>query len=154
MKRQIPGLHRETRSLTDSLEGVFLVRVAQVNYNSHRQKPFFTIRFVILEPKNLYSRSICGRIYCTLRALWRLNWFLQDFGYDTDLLGHDEVDERAMLGLKGVIRISRRTFAGADRSFLNLDGFAPASEWLALSSEDCATNHSEEDSGDLQLHTD
>ena len=27
------------------------------------------------------------------KALWKLDWFLRDFGYDTELLGRDEVDE-------------------------------------------------------------
>jgi hypothetical protein len=31
--------------------------------------------------------------------LWKLNWFLRDFGYDTALLGRDEVDEIQMTGL-------------------------------------------------------
>ena len=67
-----------------------------------------------------------GKLNCTPKALWRLNWFLRDFAYDTDLLGQDEVDEKALLGLKGIIRTSRKTLAG--RCFLNLDGFAPAAE--------------------------
>ena len=52
-------------------------------------------------------------------------------GYDADLLGRDEVDEKALLGLRGVARVSRTTLNG--RSFLNLDGFAPAGEWEELS---------------------
>lgn len=154
MKRQIPGLHRETRTLTDVLEGVFLVRVAQVSYCSYRQKPFFSIRFVILEPKNLSSHSINGRIYCTAKALWRLNWFLRDFGYDPDLFGRDEVDERAIVGLKGIIRTSQRTLAGRDRSFLNLDGFAPASEWSDFWNQGGVEAGGEGDADDLQLHAD
>jgi hypothetical protein len=46
-------------------------------------------------------------------------------------LGRDEVDEKALLGLRGIVRISRTTLNG--RSFLNLSGFAPASEWDELS---------------------
>ena len=72
-----------------------------------------------------------GRLYCTQRALWKLRWFLRDFGYDPDLLGRDEVDEKALVGLRGIVRISRTTLNG--RSFLNLGGFAPASEWEELS---------------------
>ena len=53
--------------------------------------------------------------------------------YDTDFLGADEVDEKELLGLKGIIRTSRRTLAG--RSFLNLDGFAAAAEWEILSND-------------------
>jgi len=152
MRRQIPGLHRETKNLDDFLEGLFLVRVDQARYNWHREKPFFSIRFAVLEPKQCSSRSIMGRIYCTPKALWRLNWFLRDFAYDTDLLGRDEVDEKALIGLKGVIRTSRRTLAG--RSFLNLDGFAAAAEWEELSSEGSARTSREEGSDDVQLHTD
>jgi len=152
MRRQIPGLHRETKNLDDFLEGLFLVRVDQARYNWHREKPFFSIRFAVLEPKQCSSRSIMGRIYCTPKALWRLNWFLRDFAYDTDLLGRDEVDEKALIGLRGVIRTSRRTLAG--RSFLNLDGFAPAAEWEELSSEGSARTSSAEGPDDLQLHAD
>jgi hypothetical protein len=127
MKRHIPGLNTGAKNADAFLEGLFLVRVDYVNYRWHPQKSCFTIRFAILEPEELRSRCISGRVYCTPKALWRLNWFLRDFGYDTDLLGRDEVDERALLGLKGVIRTSHRTLAG--RSFLNLDGFAPMAEW-------------------------
>jgi hypothetical protein len=152
MKRQIPDLHREAKNPDDFLEGLFLVRVDQASYNWHREKPFFSIRFAVLEPKQCSSRSITGRIYCTAKALWRLNWFLRDFTYDTDLLGRDEVDEKALLGLEGIIRTSRRTLGG--RSFLNLDGFAPAAEWEELSGERSARTSREEGSDDLQLHTD
>jgi hypothetical protein len=46
-------------------------------------------------------------------------------------MSQDEVDEKALLGLRGVVRISRTILNG--RSFLNLGGFAPASEWEELS---------------------
>jgi len=152
MKRQIPGLHNETKRGDDFLEGMFLVRVDHARYNWHREKPFFSIRFAVLEPKQCSSRSITGRIYCTPKALWRLNWFLRDFAYDADLLGRDEVDEKALLGLRGIIRTSRRTLAG--RSFPSLDGFAPAAEWEELSSERGARTSREEGPDDLQLHAD
>ena len=153
MKRQIPGLHIESKNAEDFLEGLFLVRVDHVNYRWHPQKPCFFIRFCILEPEGFSSRNISGRLYCTPKALWRLNWFLRDFGYDTDLLGRDEVDEKALVGLKGVIRTSRKTLAG--RSFLNLDGFAPSAEWERLSIEgDEGIRTEKKASDDLQLHTD
>ena len=109
MKRHIPGLTAGTRNADDFLEGLFLVRVDHVNYRWHPQKPCFLVRFVILEPEELRSRCISGRLYCTPKALWRLRWFLRDFGYDADLLGRDEVDEKALLGLKGVIRTSQQS---------------------------------------------
>ena len=154
MKRHIPGLNTGTRNSTeDFLEGLFLVRVDHVNYRWHPQKPCFLIRFAILEPEEFRSRCISGRLYCTPKALWRLNWFLRDFEYDTDLLGRDEVDEKALLGLKGVIRTSRKMLMG--RSYLNLDGFAPSAEWERLSIEgDEGIRTEKKASDDLQLHTD
>ena len=113
------------------LEGIFLVRVDRASYRWHPQKPFLVLRFVILEPESFATRSFSGRLYCTERALWKLNWFLRDFGYDPDLLGRDEVDEKALLGLRGVVRTSLDTFNG--RSFQNLEGFAPAGDWEELS---------------------
>jgi hypothetical protein len=77
---------------------------------------------------------LTGRLYCTPKALWKLNWFLRDFGYDTELLGRDEIDDKAVVGLQGAVRTSRITFSG--RSFLNLDGFAPAAEWEELRTEE------------------
>jgi hypothetical protein len=98
-------------------------------------KPFFILCFAILEPKELASRKISGRLYCTQKSLWKLNWFLRDFGYDPDLLGRDEVDERALLGLTGVLRTSRKSLA--DRVFHNLDAFAPSAEWEFISKDAC-----------------
>jgi len=54
-------------------------------------------------------RKISSRLYATMKALWRLNWFLRDFAYDRDLLGRDEVDEKALLGLTGVLRPRRKS---------------------------------------------
>jgi len=152
MKRHIPGLNTGAKRADDFLEGLFLVRVDRVNYRWHPQKPCFLIRFAILEPEDLRSRCISGRIYCTPKALWRLNWFLRDFEYDRDLLGRDEVDEKALLGLKGVIRTSHKTLAG--RSFQNLNGFAPITEWEHLSCDAGARVRQEKVSDDLQLHAD
>jgi len=131
MKRHIPGPHREPQNGDEILEGLFLVRVERAFYRWHPQKPFFALRLSILEPKEHTGQTISGRLYCTPKALWKLNWFLRDFGYDTDLLGRDEVDEKALLGLRGVVRTSRTTLNG--RSFLNLEGFASAAEWEELS---------------------
>jgi hypothetical protein len=86
----------------------------------------------VLEPKELSGHSVSARLYCTQRALWRLNWFLRDFGYDTDLLDRDEIDEKSLIGLRGVVKISHTVVDGT--SLLNLDGFAPAAQWEHLSS--------------------
>ncbi len=68
-------------------------------------------------------------------------------GYDPDLLGRDEVDEKALLGLRGVVRVSHTTLNG--RSFLNLEGFAPGGEWEELSVATVRTGESSEAGDDL-----
>jgi hypothetical protein len=142
MKRQIPGLHDAAQS-GDScqLEGLFLVRVERGFYRWHPRKPFFVIRFSMLQPKQNAGQSFSGRLYSTPRALWKLHWFLRDFGYDADLLGRDEVDEKTLIGLQGVVRISHVTVNG--HSFLNLDGFAPAEEWEELAITSAPARESE-----------
>ena len=131
MKRHIPGLHSEQRESDESLEGIFLVRVDRAFYRWHPQRPFYVLNLSILEPQEYQRRSVTGRLYCTPKALWKLRWFLRDFGYDRDLMGRDEVDEKILRGLQGIVRISHTTLNG--RTFLNLSGFAPASEWEELS---------------------
>jgi len=68
-------------------------------------------------------------------------------GYDTELLGRDEVDEKALLGLRGVVRTSRTTLNG--RSFVNLDGFAPAGEWEELCVTTVESSADQENRNDL-----
>jgi hypothetical protein len=131
MKRHIPGLHCESRSCEELLEGIFLVRVDRAFYRWHPQRPFYVFRLAVLEPREHQGRSLTGRLYCTPKALWKLRWFLRDFGYDPDLMGRDEVDEKALMGLRGIVRISHTTLNG--HCFLNFGGFAPASEWDELS---------------------
>ncbi len=131
MKRHIPGLHKAAQGVNSGqLEGLFLVRIERAFYRWHPRKPIFAIQFWVLEPKENAGQSFSGRLYCTPRALWKLHWFLRDFGYDADLFGRDEVDEKALIGLRGVVRVSHVTVNG--HSFLNLDGFAPAGEWEEL----------------------
>lgn len=134
MRRQIPGLHSRQPGIENKLEGIFLVRVERASYRWHPQKPFVEIRFVILEPKPFESRSFSGRLYCTERALWKLNSFLRDFGYDAQLLKDDQVDEKALSSLRGVVRTSCTTVNG--RSYQNLDAFAPEADWEVL---DCSS---------------
>jgi hypothetical protein len=131
MKRRFAGLE-ETDSANTMQDGIFLVRVQKVEYRWHAQKPFYILRLCVIEPKELFGKMISGRLYCTSKALWKLGWFLRDFLYDPDLLGREEIDEKALLGLRGVVKVSHTTRNG--RSWLNFDGFAPASQWEELSS--------------------
>jgi len=147
MKRYIPDLHREAQNGDNALEGIFLVRVERAFYRWHPQKPFFALCLAIFEPKEHADQTISGRLYCTQKALWKLSWFLRDFGYDPNLLGRDEVDEKALLGLRGVVRTSRTTLNG--RSFLNLEAFAPAGEWEELSVTTAESSEARENTDDL-----
>jgi len=131
MRKHIPGLHSGQQGLVSNLDGLFLVRVGSASYRWHPQKPFLALRFTILEPTSFEALSFSGRLYCTDRALWKLNWFLRDFSYDTELLSRDQVDERALVNLRGVIRTTCTNLNG--RSYQNLEAFAPAAEWEALS---------------------
>jgi hypothetical protein len=131
MRRQIPGLHSRQQDLASNLDGLFLVRIERASYCWNPQKPFLELRFGILEPSSFEAVSFSGRLYSTERALWKLNWFLRDFGYDPELLCRDQIDEKALLNLHGVVRTSFTSLHG--RSYQNLDAFAPAAEWEAFS---------------------
>jgi hypothetical protein len=130
MRRHIPGLHSRQETQTSDLEGLFLVRVERASYRWHPQKPFLALQLSIVEPTSVDARSFSGRIYCTERALWKLNWFLRDFGYDPDLLSRDQIDEKAQSNLRGVVRTTFSRVNG--HSYQNLDAFAPAAEWEAF----------------------
>ena len=132
MRRQIAGLHAADRCAADQIpDGLFLVRVQQVQFHRQAQKPYYILTLSILEPSRFAEHVITSRLYCNPRALWKLNWFLQDFGYDTELLGRDEVDESQLLGLSGVVKVSHIVLNGT--SLLRMDGFAPAGRWEELS---------------------
>jgi hypothetical protein len=89
------------------------------------------VRFIVLEPKHLAGCVITGRLCCTPRAMWKLSWFLRDFAYDSELLGKNEIDDQALVGLQGVVKVGYATVHCL--SVLNLDGFTPAARWSELS---------------------
>jgi hypothetical protein len=128
MKRHIPGLHQAAATQEQEIpDGFFLVRVEKATYRAYKDKPFLTLTLSVEEPRQFSACCFSARVYCTPKALWKLSWFLRDFGYDTDLLRRDEIDDKAMTGLHGVVKISHNNLNG--RSYLNLDGFAQAADW-------------------------
>jgi hypothetical protein len=132
MKRHVPGLSDTARdSHSEVPDGIFLVRLDGAQHRWQAQKRFYLLRLSILEPEAFAGRSIVSRLYCTPKAMWKLGWFLRDFLYDPELLRQDEVDERALRGLVGVVKISHTVANGV--SLANFDGFAPASQWEELS---------------------
>ena len=133
MRRRIQGLHDADQSRAGEVaDGLFLDQVERAQHRWHAHKPYYVLRFAVLEPERLAGHSLVGRVYCSPRALWKLNWFLRDFGYDIELLGRDEIDDKNLVGLRGVVKISHAVVNGA--SLLNLDGFAPAAQWEELPS--------------------
>ena len=132
MKRQVPGLAETVHDSRPEIpDGIFLVRVDGAQFRWHAHKPIYVLRLSVLEPGILAGHSIVGRLYCTQKAMWKLGWFLRDFFYDPELLAHEQVDEKALPGLRGVVKISHTVINGI---FLtSLDGFAPASQWEELS---------------------
>lgn len=126
MKRRVPGLNQQAKSRSQLPDGVVLVSVHRILY-INGQKPYFAVSFKILQPQTYAGQQISTRLYCTERALWKLHWFLKEFNYDAKLLDQDEIDEKAILGLRGVVKISRASVNG--RTFTNLDAFAPESAW-------------------------
>ena len=132
MKRQISGLNAADHCAADQVpDGIFLVRVRKARFCGQERKPYYTVSMVVLEPHRFADCVVSSRIYCNPKALWKLNWFLRDFGYDAELLGRDEVDERQLVGLTGVVKISHIVLDGT--SLLRFDGFASASRWEELS---------------------
>jgi len=79
------------------------------------------------QEKDTRAAMLFGRAFEQALAAY----FLRDFGYDVELLGHDEVDETQLIGLTGVVKISHVVLNGT--SLLRLDGFAPAGRWEELS---------------------
>ena len=145
MKRQVPGLADTARdSQLEVPDGILLVRVDGAQFRWHAQKSFYILRFSVLEPKDFAGQLIVGRLYCTQKAMWKLGWFLRDFLYDPELLAHEQVDEKALRGLCGVVKISHVVLNGI--SLVNLDGFAPASQWEELSTSAPSVNQTRSDS--------
>jgi hypothetical protein len=133
MTHRFQGLNQTAQTVPtgEFPDGIYLVRVEKGQYRWHPRKPFYLLRLSVLEPHAVAGQFISGRLYCAERVLWKLGWFLRDFGYDTELLGRDEVDEKAIVGLRGVVKVNQTVVHGT--SLLNFDGFAPASQWPELS---------------------
>jgi hypothetical protein len=141
MKRRFQGLSSMSQLEAEIPDGVYLVRINQVRYARERQKLWYSVRFEVLEPAALAGRTLAGRLYCTPKALWKFSWFLRDFGYDAELFGREEIDDKALVGLSGVVKVSHTIVNG--RSLLNLDAFAPAAAWAGIGPQSATTNNND-----------
>ena len=130
MRTHIQGLNQpsERKPLA---EGLYKARVVKFEPAGHATKPCRMATFLILEPDTFSGRHVKTRLYCHDRALWKLRWFLSDFAYDPDLLAAEELDDRRVVGLEGVIRLSFWGLNGTRR--LDVQGFAKLERWGELS---------------------
>ena len=132
MNRNIDGLRAaDTSNPNGAPDGIYLVRLLRMRFRKYTPKAYYGVTLSILEPKHFAGNTISSRIFCHAKALWKLNWFLRDFGYDTELLARDEVDEKRVVGLTGVVKISNVVHDGM--ALLRFDGFAQATGWEELS---------------------
>jgi hypothetical protein len=126
MKRQVPGLAETARDSRPEIpDGIFLVRVDGAQFRWHATKPFYVLRLAIIEPRALAGQTVVSRLYCTQKAMWKLGWFLRDFLYDPELLAHEQVDEKALRDLRGVVKISHTVINGI--SLISTASLLPAS---------------------------
>jgi hypothetical protein len=130
MRAKIQGLSQVSERVPLA-EGLYRARVVRFEFAKHSPKPCRTATFVILDPSHYLGRHVRTRLYLHERALWKLRWFLLDFGYDSELFNADELDDRRVLGLEGVIRLAYWGTDGQKR--LDVEGFAPVSRWDELS---------------------
>jgi hypothetical protein len=132
MKRYLSGLNRASAEDSGAVpNGALLVRIERAQYRWHGQKPFYALVFVVVEPKSVAGNRFSARLDCAAKALWKLNWFLRDFGYDQDLLERDQIDDKKLTGLSGIVSVSRSVAHGT--SLFNLDAFAPTEQWKRFS---------------------
>jgi hypothetical protein len=127
MKRRIPGLREAAARRIELPEGFYLVRVEKAAYRAQKDKPYLTLLLEVIDPRQYVGCRFSSRLYCTEKALWKLNWFLRDFGYDEALMERDELDDKALVRLEGVVRLAHNTVNG--QLYLNLEGFAHAGDW-------------------------
>ena len=130
MRMRIQGLS-QVRERIPLVEGLYRARVVHFEPPGHAAKPCRRVTFLILGPLQYAGRYVRTRLYCHERALWKLRWFLNDFNYDADLLATDELDDRRVVGLEGVIRLAYWGEDGHRR--LDVQGFAPTVRWEDLS---------------------
>ena len=130
MRIKIHGLNQPQERIP-LVEGLYRARVLRAEPAGHSARPARTLTFLILEPQAYAGCYVRTRLYCHERALWKLRWFLTDFGYDADLLANEELDDRRLVGLEGVIRLAYWGSEGQRR--LDVQGFAPSDRWADLS---------------------
>ena len=129
MRTRIQGLNQAT-DRNPLVEGLYRARVVHFGPAGHAPNPCLAATFLILDPAPFAGRYVRTRLYCHDRALWNLRWFLHDISYDAELLAADELDDRRVVGLEGVIRLAYWGNNGHRR--LDVQGFAPSERWIDI----------------------
>ena len=80
MRMEIQGRNRP-REGVPLVEGLHRAQVVRFEPASHVARPCRAATFLVLEPAPYACRHVRIRLYCHDRALWKLRWFLGDFGY-------------------------------------------------------------------------
>ncbi len=132
MRTRIQGLSQPNQSKL-LVEALYRARVVRFEPAGHAAKPCRRATFLILEPAAYSGLHIRTRLYCHDPALWKLRWFLSDFGYDAELMAAEELDDRRVVGLEGVIRLGYWGSDGHRR--LDVEGFAATERWQEISQE-------------------
>lgn len=132
MRIKIQGLSQPNER-SPLVEGLYRARVVRFEPAGHAANPCRVANFLILAPEKFAGRHVRTRLYCHERALWKLRWFLSDFGYDSELFASEELDDRRVIGLAGVIRLAYWGTDGHRRS--DVQGFAPAVRWTEQAPE-------------------
>ena len=96
MRTHIQGLNQSSER-KPPLEGPYRARVVKFEPAGHAAKPCRRATFLIQEPPAYGGRYVRTRLYCHERALWKLRWFLSDFGYDPGLRAAEELDDRRVV---------------------------------------------------------
>ena len=130
MRMKIQGLNQPSERIP-LVEGVYRARVVRFEPAGHAPHPCRAATFLILDPRGYAGRHVRTRLYCHDRALWKLRWFLNDFKYDAELLAADELVDRRVVGLEGIIRLAYWGSDGHRR--LDVQGFAANERWGDLS---------------------
>ncbi len=130
MRTKIQGLSQPNERVP-LVQGLYRARVVRFEAAGHAARPCRMATFLVLDPDRYAGRHIRTRLYCHDRALWKLRWFLNDFAYDAELLAAEELDDRRVVGLEGVIRLAYWGTNGQRR--LDVHGFAPAERWEEIS---------------------
>ena len=98
MTRRFQGLNQTAQPAPGELpDGLYLVRVEKAQYRWHPHKPFYILRLSVLEPQEFAGQILSGPALLRRQGTLETGLVPARLRLDAELLGRDEVDEKAML---------------------------------------------------------